>query len=262
MATAISTKDHVSDSIIEMIKLIKRQYHVIYQQKIGSILYPAIISRPDIAKSCELLAEHMTKPYPNHMNAANHLIAFLYGTRFYAIQYGQGLNIVNSLNSLPIFYMASDAAYADSIERKSSEGFICCLFSGPIDWSARKQKTITLSTTEAELLALTSASKHFLWWKRLFKAIGFNPDQKLYIHCDNRQTIDLLTKPNAVYKTKLKHVDISNHWLKQEITKGSIELQWVSTNHMTANGLTKRLSKQEHVKFLEQLNMVNIENLY
>ncbi|PLB49933.1 hypothetical protein P170DRAFT_354729, partial [Aspergillus steynii IBT 23096] len=62
-------------------------------------------------------------------------------------------------------------------------------------------------------------------WKCLFTAIGFNPKEKLYIYCDNCQIIDLLTKPNLIYKTKLKYVDISNHWLRQEIKKKSIKLK-------------------------------------
>ncbi|PLB47854.1 hypothetical protein P170DRAFT_359953, partial [Aspergillus steynii IBT 23096] len=50
--------------------------------------------------------------------------------------------------------------------------------------------------------------------KHLFTAIGFNPKKKLYIYYNNYQTINLLTKPNLIYKTKLKYINISNHWLR------------------------------------------------
>ncbi|KOS37314.1 hypothetical protein ACN38_g11899 [Penicillium nordicum] len=54
---------------------------------------------------------------------------------------------------------ASDASFGDNKDRKSSEGYICKLYGGPIDWKASKQKTVTTSTTEAELLALAEAGK-------------------------------------------------------------------------------------------------------
>ena len=57
---------------------------------------------------------------------------------------------------------------------KSTEGFLFKLFGGPIDWKACKQKTVTTSTTKAELLALSHTAKDYLWWKRLFADIGLD----------------------------------------------------------------------------------------
>ena len=58
-----------------------------------------------------------------------------------------------------IFTTASDASFADNPDRKSSEGFVFCLFGGLIEWKSRKQKTVTTSTTKAELLAISHAAK-------------------------------------------------------------------------------------------------------
>ena len=58
---------------------------------------------------------------------------------------------------------ASDASFGDNRDRKSSEGYICKLCGGPIDWKASGRKTVTTSTTEAELLALSEAGKTVLW---------------------------------------------------------------------------------------------------
>jgi hypothetical protein len=90
------------------------------------------------------------------MTAIDKAIAYLYSTRFYTIEYGP-----ISSDSLA-FILASDALFTDNSDRKSSEGYIAKLFNSPIDWQARKQKTVTTSTTEAELLAISSASKHML----------------------------------------------------------------------------------------------------
>ncbi|OKO99429.1 Retrovirus-related Pol polyprotein from transposon TNT 1-94 [Penicillium subrubescens] len=76
----------------------------------------------------------------------------------------------------PALYTDNHVSFADNPDRKSSEGFIFCLFGGPIEWKSRKQKTITISTTEAELLAISHAAKQLYWIKRLFSFIQFDPD--------------------------------------------------------------------------------------
>jgi hypothetical protein len=210
------------------------------------------MTRPDIAKTAQYLSEFLTNPSEQHMTAIDKAIAYLYDTRFYAIEYGP------VPSDAPAFILASDASFADNSDRKSSEGYIAKLFNGPIDWQARKQKTVTTSTTEAELLAISSASKHVLWWKRLFRSINLNIDQKLSVLCDNNQTVDLLTKVNSLFRTKLKHIDVHHHWLRQEILAGNLDISWVPTNIMPADGLTKPLSYQKYQSFQKHLNMVNI----
>ncbi|EAU36855.1 predicted protein [Aspergillus terreus NIH2624] len=75
------------------------------------------------------------------------------------------------------------------------------------------------------------------------------------------QTVDLLIKQDSAYKSKLKHVDIHRHWLRQEVQNGSIQIQWVPTNQMIADGLTKRLTYQKHQEFMKHLNMEDISEL-
>jgi len=89
------------------------------------------------------------------------------------------------------------------------------LFGGPIDWRAAKQKTVTTSTTEAELLALSHTTKDYLWWKRLLSSLELDLEEAgdEPVLCDNKQTVQVLQKDHPVFKTKLKHVDIQNHWL-------------------------------------------------
>ena len=58
--------------------------------------------------------------------------------------------------------------------------------------------------------------------------------------------------------TKLRHVDIHQHWLRQEVQNGQINVSWVPTNEMPADGLTKHLPRQKHEAFLKQLNLVDI----
>jgi hypothetical protein len=77
-----------------------------------------------------------------------------------------------------------------------------------IDWRAAKQKSVTTSSTEAELLSLSYAAKEMIWWRRFFTAIRFHTGEDEAILCDNQQTIRILQKDAPKLVTKLKHVNI------------------------------------------------------
>jgi hypothetical protein len=230
-----------------------------YQEKVGSLTYAAVISRPDIAKSISKLAGFQQNPSPLHIKAADHCLQYLLHTRNLAIEY-DGNDFADSTRK--IFIAASDAAYSDDPEtRYSSNGFCFKLYGGMIHWKATKQQTVTTSSTEAELLALSSTSKEFMWWIRLFRNIEFDLEEDSTIYCDNTQTIRLLQMETPRLITKLKHVDVHSCWIRQEVQKGSIYVQWISTNDMVADGLTKALSPQKHARFIELLGLKDISSL-
>ena len=118
---------------------------------------------------------------------------------------------------------------------------------------------MTTFSTEAELLALSYTAKETIWWRCFFGHLGFNPGHELVIHCDNCQTIRLLTKENQKLDTKLRHIDIHQHWLRQEVQAGRIQINWLPTSDMPADGFTKALSRQRHKQFIRQLNLVDIK---
>ena len=154
---------------------------------------------------------------------------------------------------------ASDAAFADDeLTRRSSDSYLFQLYCGPIDWRAAKQATVTTSSTEAELLALSRTAKEAMWWKRFFQAIRFNPMEKLQIRCDNRQTLRIIDKEILKLDTKLRHVDIHRHWLRQEVQACRINVSWMPTAEMPADGFTKVLYRQKHDNFIEQLYLTDI----
>jgi Reverse transcriptase (RNA-dependent DNA polymerase) len=119
-----------------------------YRQRVGSLIFAAVITRPDIAHTASKLAQFLINPTSAHLGASNCVIAYLYGTRNLAIGYAGHTNLM-----LQIFECSSDAAFADDVEtRYSSDGILFQLHGGLIDWRAAKQKTVTRSSTEAELL--------------------------------------------------------------------------------------------------------------
>jgi Reverse transcriptase (RNA-dependent DNA polymerase) len=231
-----------------------------YQSRVGSINFAAVVTRPDIAKACSILSQHLRNPGPEHLNAADRVLSYLTRTKHLAIQFGDGIYQAGQ-EALPPFLVYSDAAFADNLDRKSSDGYLFMLYNGAIDWRASKQTTVTTSSTEAELLALSRTAKELMAWKRFFNGIRYNFDDDTLIYSDNTQTIRLLSQNEPLLTTKLRHVDIHQHWLREKVQDGEINIEWTSTTTMKADGLTKPLSRQPFERFVRQLNLINIQGM-
>lgn len=97
-----------------------------------------------------------------------------------------------------------------------------------MDWKAGRQQTVTTSTTEAELLALQHAAKELQAWKHLFLEIDFDTEQDDNLtECDNNQTVRFIVLENPVFKTNIRHIHISDLWLRQEFQQKRINVVWV-----------------------------------
>ena len=222
-----------------------------YQQKTGSILYAAVITRPDIAFAASRLVRFNHNPSPQHHKAADQVLHYLHNTRTLALQLGGADDYV----------VASDASFADnSIDRKSSQAYAMKLFGGLVGWRANKQDTVTISTIEAELLALAQAAKESLFVSRLLAELTVQlDDHRIKIQCDNKQTIRLVTAEIATLQTRLRHVDIHNHWLRQEVANKKIMVEYTPSASMVADGLTKALNHTLHQAFIEQLGLAQLQ---
>jgi hypothetical protein len=223
-----------------------------YQRKVGSILYAAVVTRLDVAFAASRLARFNMNPGPEYHKAADQVLNYLQGSKALALQLG----------GEDSFVVSSDASFADnSLDRKSSQAYVMKLFGGVIGWRANKQTTVSTSTTEAELLALSQAAKESLFVSRLLKELDIKlDDHRIRILCDNTQTINIVTREIGYLRTKLRHVDIHNHWLRQEVQEGRITVEYVSTDDMIADGLTKVLTNTSFKRFVSQVGLVDVNH--
>ena len=213
------------------------------QRKIGSLLYAGIATRPDIAFAVSRLSRFNQQPGKRHHEAADLVFHYLARTQGHSIRYGGEVDS----QDISSFICSSDASFGDNtIDRKSSQGYIMKLFGGPVAWRANKQDTVTTSSTEAKLLAILQTAKESIYLSRLMKALSLTVPEPLTIECDNTQTIRLLVDESTKLQTKLRHVDIHSHWLRQEVQQGSIAVRWVPMKQMMADGLTKALTHANH----------------
>ena len=122
----------------------------LYQQKVGSLLYATTITRPDAARTANKLSEFLSNPSKEHLDAVDRAISYLYGVK------SLGRDAVRERRCV-----CRQCRRSEEHRRVSS----CAI--RRTHRLASKQKTVTTSTTEAELLALSHTTKDFYWWRRL-----------------------------------------------------------------------------------------------
>jgi hypothetical protein len=83
-------------------------------------------------------------------------------------------------------------------------------------------------------------------------------NKRIHIQCDNIQTIRLVNEEITRLQTKLRHVDIHNHWLRQEVSQGRINVEYTESQNMIADGLTKALPAEQFLRFRGQLGLVDV----
>jgi hypothetical protein len=213
------------------------------------------MTRPDVAWCASKLSQFLTRPGPQHMAAVDRVIQYLWTTRYLCLKFG-GLGDEEG-NSPEYFMAATDASFGDNPDRKSSQGMLFMLLGGSILWKATKQSTITTSTTDAELTALSAGAKELRALQRLFKQVDLQlPGNSVQrIHCDNLQTVRIVREEAPRVITKMLHVDIHQLWVRQEHREKRLDVVWVPTSQMIADGFTKPLPLQRHRQFVQALNM-------
>ena len=149
--------------------------------------------------------------------------------------------------------MTSDILFVNNTaDQKSFQNYAMKLFRSLVKWWANKQIIIIISIIKAELMTLSQMTHEEIYIQQMLKElkISLNHDDMI-IQCDNQQTLCLIKAEIGKLSTKLKHVDIQNHWLCQEYQWGCITVCYVKSKSMIANRLMKALLLDSHCWFLD-----------
>ena len=149
----------------------------------------------------------------------------------------------------------TDADWAGSVvDRKSTSG--CCfnLGSASISWMSRKQKSVALSTAEAEYIAASMACCEAVWLRKLFSELFQHVLDTTVILCDNQSGIRMTENP--VFHDRSKHIDIRYHFIRDMVQRGAVRLDHIGTDEQVADILTKPLGKVKFLTFRESLGVV------
>eukprot|EP00253_Pinus_taeda_P005594 PITA_05594 len=136
-------------------------------------------------------------------------------------------------------------------DRKSTSGNYFSFGSGLITWSSKKQSVVSLSSTEAEYVAVTSAGTQALWLRKILEEIGEKQVQPTVIYCDNVSAIKLAKNP--VHHSTTKHFDMKYHFIRDLVQKKDIELKHINTQHQLADIFTKAVAKGQFLAIQDKI---------
>jgi hypothetical protein len=131
-------------------------------------------------------------------------------------------------------------------------GYVFMVNGSPISWKSRIPPTVALSTTEAEYMALSTATQECLYLRMLLKELGYK-QKPTTIFCDNQGAIFLAK--NTATKPRTKHINIRHHFIRDCIRNEDIQVEYIDTNNMTADVFTKALPRVKFEKFVKDLGV-------
>ena len=144
--------------------------------------------------------------------------------------------------SSELFQAYSDADHAGCLDtRRSTSGFVIKMGSGAVSWSAKKQSIVADSSTEAEYISASNAGRDIVWMRTLLTELGHKLTGPSPLMVDNQSALKVLKNPEL--HSRMKHIDIKMHWIRDAIKRGDITVHFLRTNDMIADIFTKPLPR-------------------
>jgi hypothetical protein len=138
----------------------------------------------------------------------------------------------------------TDADWAGSpTDRKSTSGGIFSIGSTVVSWYSKKQRSMALSSTEAEYMAVSQVACEAIWMRKILVGLFGSHLDPTVIYCDNRSCIKLSITP--VFHDRSKHIDIQYHHLRDCVQWNIMLLQYIPTEYQDADILTKALTRRK-----------------
>jgi len=172
-----------------------------YREAIGSLMYAALSTHPDISFTLTCLSQYAQNPGKPHWEAIKCVFRYLKTTRDHKLTFGRDRTEL-------IGY--TDANHVTQEYCCSISGYTFVMDRGAVSWSMKKQPVIALSTTEAEYIATTHAAKEAAWIRE-FDEIGQPFSTPTTLFCDIQSTI-ALTK-DGQYHVHMKHISMRYHFI-------------------------------------------------
>jgi histone deacetylase 1/2 len=217
-----------------------------YRSIVGGLQY-LTLTRPDLSFAVNKVCQFLSQPTDQHWEVVKRILRYVKGTL------DTGLRIRKSnLTGVSIF---TDADWAGDIDdRRSTSEF--AVFVGPnlISWSAKKQPTVSRSSTEAEYKALGNGVAEAMWVESVLKELGVPRQRTAILWCDNLGATYLTANP--VFHARTKHIEIDFHFVRERVASGDLDVRFISMNDQLADVFTKPATRQMLDRFQSNLNLV------
>eukprot|EP00253_Pinus_taeda_P027794 PITA_27794 len=190
--------------------------------------------RPDIAHAVGVVSRYMNNPGKEHWMAAKWILRYLKGTTDQALCFG-GSNI--SLQG----YVDADMA-GDRDNRRSTTGYVFTVGGTVVSWVSKIQSVVALSTTEAEYVAATEASKEMIWLQRFMGELSKEHDKGM-LYNDSQSAIHLAK--NSAFHSRTKHIQLKYHFVRSVLEDGQLKVEKIHTSQNPADMLTKVVTREK-----------------
>ncbi|XP_071740551.1 uncharacterized mitochondrial protein AtMg00810-like [Rutidosis leptorrhynchoides] len=217
-----------------------------YRRVVGCLRY-LTLTRPDLSYSVGIASRFMEKPTALHLPIVKRVLRYVKGTLDYGLNYGRRQEFEHLVG-----FSDSDLG-GDKVGSKSTSGMVFYIGRSVITWKSQKQKTVALSSCEAEFMAATSAACQTIWLANLVKEPTGQQVEPVTLFVDNKSAIALMRNP--VFHGRSKHINIHFHFIRECVEHGQIIVEHVNSKDQRADIFTKALAQ---VKFIEMRNMLGV----
>ena len=217
----------VDDAMLQDVNSIDAKLLKDYQSLIGSLLYCAVNTRPDVAFAVGYLCRAMGRPTPELYEAALRVLFYLHHHRHVGLRYeADAVELAGQSDS-------------DWAVKHSTTGYVFSYSVAAISWTSKKQATIALSSCEAEVVALSEAAKEGVYLRRFLADLGFGSDPPTSVATDNTGAKALSYNPE--HHERVKHVERRHFYVRELVEDGLLTVPYVATTSNMADFFTKPL---------------------
>ncbi|KAK6145251.1 hypothetical protein DH2020_022071 [Rehmannia glutinosa] len=225
----------------------KPVYQTRYRALIGTLLY-LTANRPDITFAVGVCARFQSAPKESHMTAAKRILRYLKGCQEVGLWYPKegGFKLIGY----------SDSDYVGCrVDRKSTSGTCQMIGNRLISWFSKKQNSIATSTAEAVYIAAGSCCAQVLWMRQQLRDYEVQ-EKEIPIMCDNTSAIAITQNP--VLHSRTKHIDVRYHFIRDQVEKKDIVLEYISTDKQLADIFTKPLCESRFEELKHELGLIEL----
>ena len=241
------TKQDCPDTTV---KVVMRETQLWYRSALASTIYFSNWTRPDISYCVGKLCKYMHNPGEVHITALKRLIRYLATTSNYGLRYDFSPQRQGGKTGIYGYYDASHADCVDTL--KSTLAYIYFFESCPISWHTKLHSLVTTSTNHSEYCAAAKAAKEAKWLEKIALAIQMPLIvQPIDLFSDSKGSIAMAYNP--VNRTGSKHIDLADHYAREQQERGTITITHVNTQDMIADILTKPLGRPAFSKLRSAL---------
>nr|KYP66622.1 Copia protein [Cajanus cajan] len=226
----------------------------LFKQIVGSLRY-LCNSRPDISFAVGMISRFMSDPRLSHLLAAKRVLRYIRGT----LEFGLLFPKKHDQQKVELVGFSESDWSGDAEDRRSTAGYLFKFLGVPISWSSKKQSVVAQSSCEAEYIAAASAACQAAWIRFLLKDLKVKLNSTVKLQVDNKYAINLASNPIAHGRTK--HIETKFHYIRDQVEKKKIELQYCSTEQQAGDVLTKALGGHKFKMMRELLGVINMDNL-